>query len=285
MRINKIFFACVAFIVLCFCSCGNDNKKPQDMSTKTIGIVDSTSALKQQEVDYMVGVINEVSSSLDSISMQENMIYMSTENGSKRDKILAQLKAFKELLAQKQKQIETLKSRSKGISGSNKSAIRNLQKIVDYLEAQLTEKSQQVEKLEEAVKNKDAKISEFRYSLNQANNQNEYLKEQNYQQDKQLNEVYYLVASKKELKVSGILKTGFLKKKKIDNENVDKSKFIKRDIRNLKTITINSKSPRILTNNPASSYTLTKGDDGTSTLTITNPNSFWKVSRYLIIQE
>lgn len=285
MRMKKILLACAAFMVLCFCSCGNDNKNAQEESTKTIGIVDSTSELKQPEVDYMVGVINEVSSCLDSISMQENMIYKATENGTKREKILSQLKAFKELLAQKQKQIDALKSKDKSVSGSNKSAIRNLQRIVDYLEAQLTEKSQQVAKLEEAVKNKDVKISEFRYTLNQTNAQNDYLKEQNYQQDKQLNEVYYIVASKNELKASGILKTGFLKKKRIDNENVDKSKFIKRDIRSLKTINIPSKNPKILTNNPASSYSIVKNADKTSTLTITDPNNFWKVSRYLIIEE
>ncbi len=56
-------------------------------------------------------------------------------------------------------------------------------------------------------------------------------------------------------------------------------------IANVKTLTINSSSPKLLSQNPEGSYTLTENEDGTTTLTITDAEKFWNVSRYLIIQE
>jgi chromosome segregation ATPase len=72
--------------------------------------------------------------------------------------------------------------------------------MVDFISSQLAEKTKQVESLELAVQNKDAKIDELRYGLNELSKESEYLKEQNYQQDREMNRVYYIVASKNELK-------------------------------------------------------------------------------------
>ena len=74
-------------------------------------------------------------------------------------------------------------------------------------------------------------------------------------------------------------------KKKADYANLDKSKFTKRDMRGLEKLTIESKNPKLITEKPASSYTLTKNDDGTTTLEIKDPQTFWSVSPFLIIQK
>jgi hypothetical protein len=51
------------------------------------------------------------------------------------------------------------------------------------------------------------------------------------------------------------------------------------------TIVIESKSPKLITAKPESSYELTKNADGTTTLKITDAKAFWSVSPYLIIQK
>ena len=73
--------------------------------------------------------------------------------------------------------------------------------------------------------------------------------------------------------------------KKVNNNKVTKELFTEANSKELKTLTISSSNPKFLSQNPEGSYTLTENEDGTTTLTITDADKFWNVSRYLIIQE
>lgn len=273
-------FYVLALMLVVLSSCNGK----QENSTEVANIEAQAEKLDTREMNDMMQIINDVSSCLDSIQMQEQIVFRQNEETTDREKIVARLEAFKELLARKQKQInETIKA-NESVNKSSKKTIQNLQKMIEYLNQQLTEKTKQIEKLEELCQNKDMKIDALRYSVNELANESEYLKEQNYQQDKEINACYYCVASKSELKEKGLLKGGFLKKKKVDNENIDKSLFQQVDNRGFKSLVIKSSSPKIITGNPENSYTITKNEDGTSTLIITNPEKFWNVSKYLIIQ-
>lgn len=89
----------------------------------------------------------------------------------------------------------------------------------------------------------------------------------------------------KQLVASGLLKGGFLQKKKVNYEDVDKSKFNAVDIRKFREVTLKSNNPKILTPQPSnSSFHFEENGDGTCTLVITNPTQFWSVSNFLIIQ-
>ena len=252
-------------------------------SGEAVALADSTlvdEPLVNQEVEDMVSLINNVAGVLDSIQVQEKMLFKEQEGDSK-EQVLERLSAFKDLLARKQAQINQLS----GANKSNKLAIANLQKMVDFLNQQLEEKTARITKLEELVEKKDVSISELRYDLNELSAESEYLKDQNYEQDKQLNAVYYIVAEKKELKELGLLEGGALAKKRANYANIDQSKFTKKDMRGLETLVIESKSPKLITAKPESSYELTKNDDGTTTLKITDAKAFWEASPYLIIQK
>ena len=103
-------------------------------------------------------------------------------------------------------------------------------------------------------------------------------------QDKLLNEAYVKIGTKKELSDLGLLSGGFLKKKKLDTEAIQKSMFTKVDIRKVTELTINSAKPKIITQMPASSYKIEKKDKNTSVLYILDHEAFWGVSNYLVIQ-
>ena len=102
-------------------------------------------------------------------------------------------------------------------------------------------------------------------------------------QDDIINQGFVKIASKSELKESGLLTGGFLKKKQVDYSMVEKNKFFTIDIRKVTEIDINSKHPKILTNVPEDSYLLERNGDKTK-LRIIDPERFWSVSKYLIIQ-
>ena len=258
--------------------------KPAQPADSTSDSTFVNEVLQEEEINRMSSLINEVSSCIDSIQMQENMIFVNQEGTTDQQKMLIQLRNLKDLLARKQGQIDALTSQNADLSASSKKTIQNLQKMVDFINAQLAEKSKQIESLELAVQNKDAKIDELRYGINELSKESEYLKEQNYQQDKELNVVYYIVGTKKELKDLGLLKSNLFSKK-ILSENIDKSIFKVGDRRSLKTISIDDKKAKLLTNNPENSYTITSNEDGTAILEITDPEKFWSMSPYLIIQK
>lgn len=265
-----------------FVSCNNNkNAQTADGSDSTAVV---SEALEDQEVAEMSAFINSVASCLDSIQVQENMIFNHPEGTTDKQHMLTQLRSFKELLARKQQQIDALTAKNKAQEKSSKQTIANLQKMVEYLNAQLAEKTARIAELEELVQTKDVKIDELRYNVKELTNESDYLKEQNYQQDKELNTRYYCVGSKKELSEKGLLKGGFLKKKKVNNAAIDKSLFKAVDVRSFKTLKLQSKKPKVVSGNPQGSYTIEKNGDGTSTLTIVDAEKFWNASAFLIIE-
>lgn len=278
MYMKKLFvFVAIATTVSLY-SCKEDAK-----NVESAGFADSTlidEPLVNQEVEGMVNLINNVAGVLDSIQIQEKMLFKSEEGDSKQ-MVLERLSAFKDLLARKQAEINKLS----GANKSNKLAIANLQKMVDFLNQQLEEKTARINQLEELVERKDISISSLRYNVDQLTAESEYLKDQNFEQDQQLNEVFFIVAEKKELKDLGLLEGGGLSKKRANYANIDRSKFTKKDMRGFTSLVIESKSPKLITEKPASSYELTKNGDGTTTLKITDAQAFWAASPYLIIQK
>lgn len=275
---KKLFFLVAVATTVTFYSCKDSAK-----TGETVALTDSTlvdEPLVNQEVEDMVALINNVAGVLDSIQIQEKMLFKAEEGDSKQQ-VLERLSAFKDLLARKQAQINQLS----GANKSNKLAIANLQKMVDFLNQQLEEKTERITQLEELVERKDVSISALRYNVDQLSAESEYLKDQNFEQDQQLNQVFYIVAEKKELKELGLLEGGGLSKKRANYANIDQTKFTKKDMRGFQTLVIESKSPKLITEKPASSYELTKNDDGTSTLKITDAEAFWAASPYLIIQK
>ena len=278
MYMKKLFILVAVATTVSLYSCKDSAKNAEAVALADSTLVDAP--LVSQEVEGMVNLINNVAGVLDSIQIQEKMLFKAEEGDSKQ-MILERLSAFKDLLARKQAQINQLS----GTNKSNKLAIANLQKMVDFLNQQLEEKTARIAKLEELVEKKDISISELRYDVNQLSAESEYLKDQNYEQDQQLNSVYYIVAEKKDLKELGLLEGGALSKKRANYANIDQSKFTKKDMRGFETLVIESKSPKLITAKPESSYELTKNDDGTTTLKITDAKTFWAASPYLIIQK
>lgn len=276
MKLKNLFFVLLCIAISYSCKRQASSAKDTEMPT--------TEQLQEKEISSMQLLINEVTSCIDSIQLQEKMIFESREGDTSKEKILIQLRSFKDLLAKKQAQIDALTTKNIAESSSSKKTIQNLEKMIDFINAQLKEKSKQVEDLEKALRTKDAKIDELRYGLNALSKESEYLKEQNYQQDKELNTVYYIVATKKELKNLGLLKSNLFAKK-VQNDNIDRSFFKKADRRGLQFIPIGDKSVKILTNNPKDSYTITTKEDGTSVLEITDADRFWSISPFLIVQK
>ncbi|WP_455127431.1 Cbp1 family collagen-binding glycoprotein adhesin [Prevotella veroralis] len=288
----------IVFAGLVACTSCEDVKRP---APKREAINVTPPSRENEAISQLTASIDEISDNLDLISSQEAMLCKTTEHANKKSKIIQQIKGLGTLLAEKQKQIDKLlseKNKQTEVSSDKSGTIEKLYKMIEFLASQLKEKGARMAELEAVANRKDVSVDQLKYIvLNQSNSVDALrykfdmsVAEDNkprvkaVKREEQPKEVFYIIADKQTLKDKGLLKTTLFSKK-INNNNITEENFVKGNRNELTTLTIKSTSPKILSPNPESSYRLTTNEDGTTTLTITNVDKFWNVSRYLIIQE
>ena len=276
MKAVKILIA--GLMLTALAACDNISNLTSRMLGVDQELMDAT--IPPEEAEQMSLMLQSVALSLDSIQEQEFLLNQ-FDDSTPKEVILAQLETYKEMLDRKKVEIDNLTADSI----SDKGAIADLKRVMEFLSLQLEEKSANIAKFEEAVKKREAKIAELRGAVDVLTVESDNLKAKNDEQEKRLNQVFYIVGTKNELKNLGLLSGNALSKKRANYSNINNSQFHEVDARSFSTLVIDSKSPKLLTEKPASSYTLTKNDDGTSTLKITNSKEFWESSPYLIVMQ
>lgn len=279
---KKLFFmVCCAALLMTGCKDGKNT--PGLASVQQTDSLNDVIAQKDSEINEMMGTLNDIEEGFRLINEAENRVALlkNGEGTSKKQNlkeniqfIAERMKQNRELIAKLQKQLE-----SSTLKGGQ------LKKTIDNLTAQLEEKDKQLLALREELDKKDIHISELDETIGNLNTNVSNLSADNQQkaetinaQDKQLNTAWYVFGTKKELKGQHILEGG-----KVMNGNFNKNYFTKVDIRNTTEIKLYSKSAKLLTAHPASSYSLTHDASKQYVLSITNPQIFWSTSKYLVV--
>lgn len=249
------------------------------------------SDLQMKKLDVINEMIATINSALDSISAEENVLFINTspELPMSRNDALRDLERYERVLQQQRKRIEALDRNMKDGGDST-----GMQGMMEVLKQQLAAKDLQIAKLKEELSKKNVDIARLRRQVEsqraQIQEQTEAIEQLDQTtkmqeralvyQDEVINSCYVILGSKKDLERRGIIK----KKRMVPESALDKSKFAKVDIRKWREITFEAKKPRILTSIPAGSYTLSTNGNGTFTLRILNAGEFWSVSNFLVIQ-
>ncbi len=241
---------------------------------------------RDTELDEIMGAFNEIQEGFREINEAENRVDLkegTLESQSAADKIKEDIRFISEKLKSNREQIAKLEEQLK----NSKYQSAQLKKAVKNLTAELAAKQQQIETLQAELAAKNIRIAELDEAVMDLNKNVDELSAENEAktktveaQDKALNTAWYVFGTKSELKDQKILKKGDVLK---DND-FNKDYFTQIDIRKEKEIKLYSKRAELLTTHPQSSYELVKDDKGQLTLKINNPNEFWSVSRYLVIQ-
>jgi chromosome segregation ATPase len=277
-----LFFACLA--ALCMTGCKESKKEPDLAAIQQADSLNNIIQQKDAEIDEMLGTLNEIEEGFQQINEAENRVSLakSGEGSNKKQQmkenlqfIASRMKENKELIAKLQKKLE-------GSSLQN----TKFKQTIENLTKQLEEKNQQLQALRDELDSKEIHIAALDETVNNLNTNVSNLTTENAKktetinaQDKQLNTAWYVFGTKKELKGQHILEDG-----KVMNGNFNKNYFTKIDIRNTTEIKLYSKSVKLLTAHPSSSYTLTPDANKQYILRITNPQIFWSTSKYLVIQ-
>lgn len=279
---KKLFLvACVA--AFCLTGCNNGKNDSAAQNTAQADSLNGIIAQKDSEINDLMGTLNEIEEGFQQISEAEHRVSLAKdgEGVNKKQKlkediqfIADRMKQNRELIGKLQKQLA---------NGTLKGA--QLQKTIEGLQKQLEEKDAQLQTLREELDKKDIHIAALDETVNNLNTKTNRLTAESNQktetinaQDKQIHTAWYVFGTKKELKEQSIIQDG-----KVMTGNFNKNYFTKVDIRNLSEIKLYSKSAKLLTIHPSSSYSLVRDANKQYTLHITNSQLFWSTSKYLVV--
>lgn len=287
---RKKIISTIPFLLLIFfvgCSSCEETKKNSD-EQDSLRIL---SELRLKDLNTYKQTIEMLNSTLDSIAVQEGMIFASEGDMpvTKLD-VKHNLMRFEALLKKQGEKIQELEDKLLSSRDSTDKSVRLIEHLkkqvalknfqIACLNAQLIKKDVDIKHLREFVESQQMKINSQSVLISELNKRNAKQGEVLEKQDKILNNGYVLIGSKSDLKRKGITKRGKL----VANAVLDRTKFYKIDIRKWNEISFQAKRPRILTNMPSSSYELLTSGNHNFILRVINPSDFWRISKYLVIQ-
>ena len=277
------FYVIAATVIVMATSCngGSASMKDQLDSLQT--------AYDQREADY--NELNEflgvIAIGLDSIALQEGQILTPGESPAlNREQIKRNLDAYKQTLDNQRQRIAELEKKVK--AGSANAA--QMQVVIASLKQQLKQTDEEIAALRKQVDDQTVDINSLTENVKTLQERNEIQagmivsqQETILDQDATIHTAYVKMGTKDELKDLGLLTGGFLKKTKVDFTKIDKSLFRAVDIRETTKIDIPARKAKLMTPQPENSYRIDKVSNN-NMLTIINPDKFWGVSDFVIIQ-
>ncbi|QIU92747.1 hypothetical protein [Bacteroides faecium] len=283
MKKLAVLFVCAAMLA----SCDGFKGGSKDLKAENDSLLMELTQ-RNAELDDMMGTFNEVQEGFRKINAAESRVDLQrgtiTENSaSAKQQIASDIEFISKQMEENKAQIAKLQAQLKK-SNTNSAQMK---KAVAALTAELNAKQQRIEELQTELASKNIRIQELDAAVSDLSAAKETLTAENEakaktvaEQEKSLNAAWFVFGTKSELKAQKILQSGDVLK----SADFNKDYFTQIDIRTTKEIKLYSKRAELLTTHPAGSYELVKDDKGQLTLKITNPNEFWSVSRYLVIQ-
>ena len=286
----------VMLLSFVFSSCVENSKKYKELEER-LEALQSDYGLQTEELDAVFATLNEVEAGLQSIRESENIIAVqsTTEDGidvpaDSKEQIKRDMQTIQETIKKYQKQIDNLKKENRIKSAQFKKRLNALSaelkeksKLIESLSEQLNEKSAQLEIKTKEVATLGEVVSNLKNEVNTLNQEEKRLKDKVAHQELELDSEYYILGTNSELIDADVITKGGLFKSAQVSYQSEKDTFVKIDYRQISTITTNAKRAKVLSVHPKGTYAI-EMVDGEATLIISDPESFWEQTKYLVIQ-
>ncbi|MFQ5335803.1 MAG: hypothetical protein ACE5DN_06990 [Flavobacteriales bacterium] len=273
-----------AVTAMLFCACGNlggDEENPQLDSLKAkYTNLQKQAGEKDESINEMLRSFNEIEENLAKIKEQEGIISSRSNQEAglderSKNKIVEDIQLINALMLENKRKISWLRQQLK------KSGVKidELNKLIEQLNKSVEEKDMEITELKEQLTN-------LQISMEELTAENEAQNERIGEQTEKLNTAFYAFGTSKELIGQGVItkEGGFIGLGRIEKlrEDFAKDYFTRIDITQTKSFDIFAKKARIVTSHPKGSYKL-EGDGKVDRLIVTDPTSFWSVSKYLVV--
>ncbi len=228
-----------------------NNKSQIEMLNQQNASLNSTIEVRDSLVNEMAGTFDEIEQNLTFVrNKRDQMISVPQEGGKSQNEILvADIKLMNEMLEESSKKIEELDKKLKA-SGID---IKSFKNKIAQLNKSIAEQAQAIVEKENAM-----------------------------------NEVYFVAGTYDQLAEIGVLtkEGGFLgiAKNKAIRDDITENNFEKLDMRNITHFPLNTKKAKLISQHPDNSYRLVEQNDKIAFLEIENPDEFWKLTKYVIVE-
>lgn len=238
---------------------------------------------KESEIDEIMSIVNEIEDGFRQINEAEQRVSIAKqgEGADRATQIKENLMFIQSTMQQNRELIDKLNRQMRQSTFKSE----QLKRTIENLTEQLAEKDQQIANLMAELDAKNIQISELDEKVANLNENVSNLEKESSDktetintQDAQLNTAWFVFGTKSELKEQRILVDG-----EVLQADFNKNYFTKIDIRRDKEVKLYSRSAKMLTSHPISSYTLQRDANKQYVLRITDPQQFWATSKYLVI--
>ncbi|XOV93840.1 MAG: hypothetical protein ACFHWX_03825 [Bacteroidota bacterium] len=283
----------ISAIALTFFLSSCDIEKRKELQAKADQLAMELHA-RDSAFNEIMDLMTKVESQIEKIKERENLIAnRSTEDfvNDSSNGLVEDIDIINEL-------IETTNNQVKSLSAKlNKANIEigSFKMRINKLSQELDERKNAIASLEEKLSIKENRIieldSEVKNLITRVNLMDETIQNQNEiisSNDKSLHQAFYVVNTEKNLLNEGLIikEGGFLGIGKTTEiqENISPEKFEKIDIRQTSRFYVNSNKVNLVTEHPKGSYeVVTDENEVVQYIDVTNPDEFWKISKYLVI--
>ena len=281
---KKLFVFVLLMTALTACNQKGQQSNADLLVTQERDSLNRIIAQKDNEINDMMGTLNDIEEGFRAINAAEDRVSVARqgEGASMKERITENIQFIQQTMQQNRELINKLRNqlRQSSVKGDE------LRRTLDNLTKELEEKDTQIKALMAELEAKNIQITELSTQVTTLETNVANLSEESTQksktisaQDKQLNTAWFVFGTKKELKEQRIIEDG-----EVLRSNFNQDYFTKIDIRVDKEIKLYSRSAKLLTSHPASSYRLEQDANKQYVLRIENPSQFWSTSKYLVIQ-
>ena len=249
-------------------------------------------ALKLFERDSLVNdyveAMNQIEKDLMLIKEKENLLDVQSQDPElakdTKVQIAEDIQLIYSLIEENKKKVADLnrKLRNSGVE------IAALNEKIKYLGTVIEERDSSMLVLNEQLEKKDIMIADLNGKMGELETVVEDQQTTIAQQTNELNKAYFASGNFKDLKEKGIISTdgGFLGlgKSKSLQDTISTDYFEKIDITLTKSIPVNAKKAELITEHPAGSYEWVEQDDQIAYMVINNPQEFWKISKFAVLE-
>lgn len=291
--ISLAFFAVSSLSVSC--SKGSEEKKVNTDSIENVelkGELASVTAAK----DSLNLLMNDIADGMNQIIDIQDVMgasNLNSETVDKKNMLRDQVVAIQVMVKDRQQRLQELEKKleAAGVYSDDlkkqvatlKKQLDNQVKIINQLTSELQAANVKIGKLNVRVDSLRTENTKVKTDLDAEKQNVAAEKARNTNLTNTMNECFYVIGTKKELKEQKIIETGFLRKTKVMEGDYTKSYFTKADKRTLSQIELHNKKAQVMSKHPAGSYVIEEVG-GQKVLRITNPSRFWELSNYLVVK-
>lgn len=281
----------VTAVALIFAGCkGGDEPNPEMEKLKAEKeALARDASTKDSTINSFMESLNEIEENLRQVKQRQGNISESSKGGAElqgnaKDRINEDINFINEVMEENKSKIASLQSRLK----KSNIKISELEKMITNMTAQLEEKDKEIVSLKEQLAAMNIQVNELNTTVSGLRSESAGKTQVIEQQTQKMNTAWYCVGTYKELRDNRVVNKegGFLGlgKKKILKSDFNQDYFTQIDVTKVTSIPLNAKNAKVITNHPMNSYKLEMdGKKKAKSLTITNPEQFWRSSKYLVV--